>query len=529
MLLADLIFGACLVVFVLAAAQLVWDIVRLSRFDVAVRALSPSRLPEPHHFTGRSALDASANRYLASFRKAVDKGLIAAFRVEERIGEVAAQLRSMSAWPRSIVGLLILGSLLVTLFNLQVSVAQLGEAFHDLSRGNAQEGSAAAPPSGDDKAGRVQEAMGEIAGAARSAFGRSGVIIFLAVLILVLTLTVQHSAANTSRHFTTYAHNACDEALAAQAPRDPATHLADLGKLISQLHEVTSAFEDMNTGLSAVAEFGLKLESSSQQIADAVSRLPDNVKTSFVGLSSEVTRHIAEDLQGQLEYLKRIALIYGDQELRLREVREFLAQSTAEARRAADALASLAPLPAGMDKLSAILEVLARNTVALEHTVAQLDEKVNLIPVLDLKAVAGDLHGAVAALTRSEEAVHTSARAASALRGEMAKDLERIAEQNRNLAGEMAAAVSRGNESLAAYLGRLESAAGASARQVSELLAGLKQAQAADRKVEERSFEVAAHLATLETELRDLSEYARRPFWQKTIEQLRELRRRTRE
>src|SRR5262249_2078034 len=148
-------------------------------------------------FSGKGELAQLGNQFIGSFRSADANNALGQFDVEKQLTPVGLRLRSMGSSTRAIAGLLILIALVITLLNVQVAVASLGDTFRQL----ADQSSPQAPR---DVVSSVQKAMGDVAGTASSAFLLSGLTVGAAFLLLGLALGIQREAARELRRLLSW-------------------------------------------------------------------------------------------------------------------------------------------------------------------------------------------------------------------------------------------------------------------------------------------------------------------------------------
>ena len=161
-----LAFDALVVVIVLG--YLLVQTRQLLRFSGDLKGLPPTNLgAEAAPFSGSGELPKLGNQFMAAFRTADSNNALSQFDVEKQLTPVALRLRSMGTSTRGIAGLLILVALVITLLNLQGAVASLGDTFRQL----------ADPTQKQNVVSSVQNAMGDVAGTASSAFLLSGVTV----------------------------------------------------------------------------------------------------------------------------------------------------------------------------------------------------------------------------------------------------------------------------------------------------------------------------------------------------------------
>ncbi len=545
---AELIFWLCMFGGAISLVLVMVNIARIIQFEKRIGQLPTTSLPDDEPFSGESEFAKNGNAYVESFRRSATRHILESFVVDQRSAHVRGTLSASSAWPRAIVGLLVLGSLLVTLLNMQISVAHLGDAFRGLSASTSNIGSAVpsraptaaksnsrqakdpnkrepnksvssgANPNTDsqgDKVERIQRAMASIADSARTAFQRSGWIILIGVLTLALNTYATRTARQSSLKFVKWAHTAYDEAFSQRISRDPTSRMADLAKLINKMHEISSSFQETSGGLAELGQLGIKLDQSTLAISDAISRLPDSVRTSVTGLGGEVARYISEDLKHQLEYLKSVAAIYGDQETRIQEIQKILIETSQATQTSA---AALKALPGEITNLRKSITKHAESTDALREDLTALSRKVDALPIMDLKAASEDIHGAIQRLADTGNAISGYATKLSeflagwrsAIHGEVNDVSKAVANSMQNISRELLASLNVSNDATRAAVQKLQ-------RETDRLMPLLesldKRTQSQAKESGDRLSRVSQELETLTKAVTSLNSAASSSAW----------------
>lgn len=357
------------------------------RFQKNANDLPEGALPQGSVFEGRSDLPQLANGFLAKLASAAAGGRLIEFNLQQGLSTIAGSIRSMTMMPRALVGILILGALLVTLFNLQGSVATLGKAFRDLS--NKQSTTAVsdnAPP-----VDTIQRAMGDVADTARRAFITSAWIISVAALGLLFTVAVQRKGARAFNGFSRWAADAYHDAIAAMPALDQQAQLAELNETLKQMAGLVSALSEMGQGMSTLAAFGKQMGAASEAITAAIERLPTNINSSIVQLSGQVVRGISESLEHHVQYLSRLVLIYGQQEMRMHEIHKYVDDTLALTKDVSSSLKPLATLPSELEKLVQSVGRWVTGSNQLNDNVVKLQSKVEALPTEEMRNVLNDL------------------------------------------------------------------------------------------------------------------------------------------
>ena len=382
---AEIVFPACFLIALTAAYWLFRGYHELFQLDRGIQLLPPE-VPAQHQFDGKTQGGRLAAGYVALFSRAASRNMLGSFQVDRAASPLLAYLRSIANLPRNLVGVLILGGLLVTLFNLQGSVGLLGGAFTDLAKSqattqNPPEGappqrsqSPASPDTADQSIAQIQKAMGDIARTAQTTFLRSGVVIFMAAVILFVAMVLQYRGQVVSRSFVAWANVSYIEALAAR-PMDQQAQMEKLGELVDKMGELTQSFAGISEAMATVGDFGAKLDASSQMVAEAVSQLPATINSSVVQLSAEVTRDISVHLEHQVEHIKRLLMVYGDQEIRVRKIQEYLDGFSKSLDTSFKAASTLVILPDSLNTLSETIKGMTTTSKTMVTTSEQLGAK----------------------------------------------------------------------------------------------------------------------------------------------------------
>jgi hypothetical protein len=354
----------------------------LAAFERGLKRLPNDGFPSGLVFQGSYESCRLATEFLGLCSRAVEKEMIGAVSVDRASAPLISYFRTLVNTPRSWAGVLILCGLLVTLLNLQGSVGTLGASFQSLSTTQTELSQRAAA----DSVRQIQTAMGDIASRAHDAFLQSFRVIALATLLLALTLVIANRAQRVSRTFATWANSAHLRALVNRPPVQE-TQVEKLNELISKLADVATGFESLSPAMTSVGDLGAKLDASSQIVAEAVQKLPDTINASVGQLSVEVTRDISAHLNHQIEHLKKILAIYGDQELRVKKIQEYLDKTGDAMEAALKSLRNLSSLPGKIDALTDAVQKFGGSAATVASSCAVLDAKIEHMPVLDVARI----------------------------------------------------------------------------------------------------------------------------------------------
>ena len=342
---------------------------QLLRFSRDLKALPPANLSaEPAPFAGTGELPKLGNQFMTAFRAADSSNALSHFDVEKQLTPVALRLRSTGNSTRALAGLLILVALVITLLNLQGAVSSLGDTFRQL----------ADPAKNQNVVSSVQNAMGDVAGTASSAFLLSGITVGAALTLLACALGLQRQAGQDLRRLLAWGNSVYAARLADNARRTPAEQRVEFSDAIKSFSALVDSFGTLSTELATLGEFRTELATAVTAISTAVDKLPATIQANISSLSSQVTREISEDLKRQYEILTRLLAVYGDLGLNVKTIEKFTIEVTRQHGDASKALVSLSGLPANMQRLSDTSETLSA-------AVADLKRKTDDMPQFDFK------------------------------------------------------------------------------------------------------------------------------------------------
>ena len=342
---------------------------QLLAFSRDLKALPPTGIgSEPAPFSGKGELPKLGNQFITAFRAADASNALSQFDVEKQLTPVALRLRSLGTSTRGLAGLLILVALVITLLNLQGAVSTLGDTFRQLADQTKNQ----------NVVSSVQNAMGDVATTASSAFLLSGVTVGAALVLLICALGLQRQAGQDMRRLLAWGNSVYAARLADNAKRTPAEQRVEFSDAIKSFSTLVDSFGTLSTELATLGEFRTELATAVAAISSAVDKLPATIQANISSLSSQVTREIAEDLKRQYEILNRLLLAYGDLGLNVKTIEKFTTEVTKQHEEASKALVNLSGLPAYVFNLNA-------STKTLETAVTELKRKTDEIPQFDIK------------------------------------------------------------------------------------------------------------------------------------------------
>jgi hypothetical protein len=290
---------------------------------------------------------------------------------ELRLRERASKTPLIRA--RGWAGLLIIGGLLFTLFNLREAVLGMSQSFGPATTTN-DVGTMTNPL-------LVQQSLQNVIHFAGSAFSYSAYSILAAAGLLLLAqacgMYVDGVLLKLRRTFNDRVIDIRDLSSGSLVDR-LADALIELAKLTSAFHGTTEAIQELRS-------LGTNFESAAEQITKAVEKLPEQIGESVDTLGQNVAHGISIDLAHQLEYLKKLVVLYGDQHDTLAAMTESHKASSGALTTVGDVAKSTA------DALKIANERSAQAAQTNERVVTLIEEvrsKIDALPIEDLQKEA---------------------------------------------------------------------------------------------------------------------------------------------
>ncbi|MCU1285321.1 MAG: hypothetical protein JWO13_1671 [Acidobacteriales bacterium] len=322
-----------------------------------------------------SAIASSLSAHLRSMKRAASAKALATFNTDAGLRSFAAASMAGVTRIRAISGIVLILGLVITLVNLQGAVASLDRVLQEGRAPTTSGASKALDPEA------LQTGMRGIAASATQAFRYSAIAIGIAALLLICAMAQTRSAHELNRRLCAATAELMAIAATEEVRTSPDHALANLSEVINNFSEMTRVFEKTNSGLEELASFGSKFESSAELISKAVDGLPKQIQTGMVNLSADVARGINEDLKHQLEYLKRIAAIYGDQQINITQIQKYMDGMAAQVESSSKSIRQLEGTPAAIQALTAVLNQFDSSTGILRTDVQKLNSKVSQFPI----------------------------------------------------------------------------------------------------------------------------------------------------
>jgi hypothetical protein len=200
-----------------------------------------------------------------------------------------------------------------------------------------------------------------------------------------------------------------------QATKAARATAVDFSQAVAQLAQATGRFETVGNMLTGLPALQGSIDASAQAISDAISSFPTHIEQSTGKISADVARGISQELHHQVEYLKGVLAIYGEQQVVLQTVLTHMGQMASDHAKAATSLASLSELPAALHDLRHATQGVASTNDRVASVTSELDRKVALLPVAEMKEAIRRFTDAAtqfAAARLALDAILTSANAA---------------------------------------------------------------------------------------------------------------------
>jgi phage shock protein A len=339
-------------------------------------------------FSGGSELEKAANGVLGNMVEAHERGLLQGYDINNSLKPLREAGSRVSSYVRTFAGIVIILGLLVTLFNLRASVGHLKSVFDNMKGASAQTNGPAA--GSEEQVDALQNGMAGIANSATLAFGISAVFISFACELLFGAWVWAWGTTPGISKFERALHRLYFQIIPAR--RDESQLAGDLALAVQNLQDLSDTFKQTNTTLLQIGGFGDRFEMAAKEISEAVAKLPAGMRESVGDMSSQLARDIAHEMEHYVEHIKHIEAIYGDQQNLLTTMITAMSHMEDDWRRSSEALVELRALPDSIGKLKSAIDSSVTGAAVLNDSVAQLDKKVEGLPVKDLASAAGEMH-----------------------------------------------------------------------------------------------------------------------------------------
>lgn len=365
--------------------------------------------------TAESALIASLRGHLRSMKRAASAKALSAFNTEAGLRAFAGASIDRVSQVRAMSGIVLIFGLIITLVNLQGAVGSLNKVLEEGQSGTSHASVKALDPTA------LQMGMQGIAASATHAFRYSAVAIGMAAILLIIAAWQASQVQNLNRRLALATADITAIATVEETKASPDQALANLSEAVNQFSELTRVFEETNSGLKELASFGSKFEASSDLISKAVDSLPKQIQSGMVSISADVARGINEDLKHQVDYLKRIAAIYGDQQINIAAIQQYMDKMMEQIQTSATAIRQLEAAPRAIQSLAAAVSKFDASADSLVLNVHKLNEKVDHFSVEQLAAGTAQIQKLSATL---ESALAELRRMLGNLPGDLGAKLE---------------------------------------------------------------------------------------------------------
>ena len=353
------------------------------------------------------------------------------FSVDQHLANVRATPSATVLPLKAVAGVMILCGLLFTLLQLQGAVTNLGTAFDSLATGQEVHTSEDTLPQGtgvdDQQQFVIKSTMAKVAGAAGSAFRVSLIFIFLAAVLLAMSIVLQFSASRVVQRYSSWAYGAYNSALPMQLPVSQTDAAARLADSLKALDKLVVAFDGVATKLNTLDHFSSTMEEARKAIVEAMEKLPDHIRSSVSSLSTDVVAGLSRNMEESTLATKQILAIYGEQEFRIQEVAEHVAAVRGFTERSTVAFEPLKQLPAQLNTLITTLQQNEKVAVRIDHAVSTLAKNVEDLPISQLRTALERLQASEGDLVSIAKTLGTAAEQVKATNGQLATELRGIA------------------------------------------------------------------------------------------------------
>lgn len=364
---------------------------------------APVPLPEPNFPAG--GLGGALKIYIKAFNRALNSKSIPQFSVEAMLAPAARAAEHSGRLFRACAGLLILASLAITLFNLQGAVGSLSGSFTTLA--TQTENVPAAKRVAPDAIGQavvpeevdtdrllngnsaLQKQMANVSSAAATAFRIACGCILVALLFLIEANRREHQNRNLLAEFREIAH----ELYHAVLPFQPSLNQGDLAQRLNEsAGAMSSAAEILREATSEMRQLSSLVASMtavSEVIKSAMAQLPQDLRNSMNTVSTELVQGLTSSLGESNEHTLKILHIYGEQELRIKELHDYVVavrQATDKIQLAATDVANASrSVDSSVQKTSA-------STAGLVQVTQKVAEAIEKLPLSELRSAFESVH-----------------------------------------------------------------------------------------------------------------------------------------
>jgi hypothetical protein len=351
-----------------------WAEVRLARAMVAAQTgrERPAAVAEPESLAGRVATFVGR---LEDARAAI---ALDRFDVDAAVEDLRRTALSRTGRTRAVASFLILLALTINLAYIGLAVGGLDHTFTAIRAAQATQSGLSGSASS-----AVFNGMGEVARAARTAFTVTAWAVSFAVILLLLSAGLPRKISALISEFSDWAHDHYAKAIAGTVSLHTAS--ADLKIAATSMERLTGTFARVIEAFEAVTAFRQSMEIARDAIVDAMRQLPVHIQESTAQLSQDFVENMAQGLRDADENMKKILLIYGEQQHRIEATYSMLDEVRTSAVSTAGSASKLEGLDDCVRQASAAVDRQGIAVAQFETTVAELAIRVEELPLRPLR------------------------------------------------------------------------------------------------------------------------------------------------
>lgn len=352
----------------------------------------------------RFPLTTAMATYVLDFDAAREKRALQSLNVQERLKSLRGVAVSLFSFRRSVAGLLVLAGLLLTLLNLSLSVGPLGEAFRKLGEDQRVIKSSSAIPepnsdSASQQAETIETSMSKVVIAAQRGFLFSMVAILAAFSLLCQVLWAQSRVLIAVARFGAWAEDAFRDALPEQIS-------GGVGALAIKrdddgISDLIRVLTDLKFSLGTLADLSGTMGDVRDAIVKSLDAMPGHIQASMGLVSKDMVRSLERNMKEEVESIKKILAIYGQQEFRIDEIRQYVEAVKVHTEKISNAVNSLEGLPKQLIAMENGLEGHSTSAQRLDASVQHLEQSVRAIPSEELRNAATELIKATSHIARA--------------------------------------------------------------------------------------------------------------------------------
>lgn len=315
-------------------------------------------------------LSEAMTAYVLDFEAAERKKRLHSFGVQDQLRQVRAVAANMFSGWRSTAGLLVLLGLLASLANLQRAIGPLGAAFRQLAN----------DPSSSSQAsiGQIQLTMSSVAASAQTAFRYSAGCIFGAFACICVALFGQWRVRKTFAKFerwatTTYRERLPEEISIAEAAISLKANADGLGEMVRALGDLAFSF-------NAIKDFSGTMHEVREAIVRALEAMPGQIQASMGLVSRDMVKSLEISMREDVEAIKKILAIYGQQEFRIDEIHKHVEAIETFSEKITGSAALLEGIPLQLSAIEASVQQHSAIGEDLSQTVQRVEDAIQKLP-----------------------------------------------------------------------------------------------------------------------------------------------------